>query len=74
MKTITLTHNKKEILVNWANVQFAKETSDHFANEFVEVYFNNHDYIPVEENLQEIEMLLLNKHTSHFGQSVGETL
>jgi hypothetical protein len=70
MKTIKLTHNKKEILVNWANVQFAKETSDHFANEFVEVYFNNHDCISVEEGLSDIELLLLNKTTNHFGQSV----
>jgi hypothetical protein len=74
MKTITLTHNKKKILVNWANVQFAKETSDHFGNDYIEVYFTQSDYISVEEDLQQIEILLLNKHTSHFGQSVGESL
>jgi hypothetical protein len=70
MKTITLTHNKKKVLVNWANVQFAKETGDHFGNDYVEVYFSNSDYISVEEGLADIELLLLNKTTNHFGQSV----
>jgi hypothetical protein len=70
MKTITLTHNNKKILVNWTNVQFAKETGDNFGKEYVEVYFNSYDYISVEEGLADIELLLLNKTTSHFGQSV----
>ena len=60
--------------MNWANVKFAKETGDHFGNEYVEIHFSRSDYISVEEDLKQIESLLRNKHTSHFGQSVGETL
>jgi len=66
MKTIKLTQNGKDLIVNWDNVQFAKEAEDTFHNTFVEVYFNRHECVRVEQSLQDIELLLLNKNPNHF--------
>jgi hypothetical protein len=66
MKTIKLTQNGKDLIVNWANVQFAREAEDTYQNAFVEVFFNRHECVRVEQSLQDIELLLLNKNPNHF--------
>ena len=55
MKNITLTTHggKKQVIVNWNNVEFAKATVNPYGDEYVEVHFGK-QYIDVEETLQEI--------------------
>ncbi|MAF25649.1 hypothetical protein CL634_08785 [bacterium] len=47
----------KEILINWNNVDFVRETSNHFGENYTEVDFGDHT-IEVKEPLQDIEILL----------------
>ena len=60
MKNITLTANnggEKEVMVNWDNVNFAKETQSAYGDAYVEVHFGD-QYIDVKESLEEIEVKL----------------
>ena len=62
MKNITLTTNgtEREVIVNWNNVIFAKETQNPYGNNnYVEVHFGK-EYIDVKETLQEIHEKCLN--------------
>ena len=62
MKNITLTANngsEKEVMVNWDNVNFAKETQSAYGNAYVEVHFGK-QYIDVKETLEEIGVELAN--------------
>jgi hypothetical protein len=60
MKNITLTTTgDREVIVNWNNVDFAKDTSNHFGDAYVEVNFGD-KYIDVKETLQEIHDKCLN--------------
>ena len=55
MKNITLTAHStgKQVIVNWNNVEFAKETSSSYGDEYVEAHFGAQS-IDVKETLQEI--------------------
>ncbi len=55
MKNITLTANNtgREVMVNWDNVDFAKETKSAYGDGYVEVHFGN-QYVDVKETLEEI--------------------
>ena len=55
MKNITLTINNtgRETIVNWDNVDFAKQTQSVYGDEYVEIHFGNNS-IDVKETLQEI--------------------
>ena len=56
MKNITLTTNngKRSVLVNWNNVDFAKNTSNQFGDDYVEVLLGA-QVLDVAESLSEIE-------------------
>jgi hypothetical protein len=55
MKNITLTANGtgREVMVNWDNVQLAKETKTVYGDDYVEIHFGNNT-LDVKETLQEI--------------------
>ena len=59
MKSIRLTTNngEREVLVNWDNVDFAKNTVNHFNDEYTEIYYAN-QVVGVKETLAEIEIKL----------------
>jgi len=59
MQSIRLTanHTSREALVNWDNVNFAKETQSAYGDAYVEVHFGD-QYIDVKESLEEIEVKL----------------
>ena len=60
MKNITLTTTgDREVMVNWNNVDFAKDTQSHFGDKYVEVHFGD-SIIDVKETLQEIHAKCLN--------------
>ena len=61
MKNITLTTNgaEREVIVNWNNVIFAKETQSVYGDNYVEVHFTK-ECIDVKETLQEIHEKCLN--------------
>jgi hypothetical protein len=62
MKNITLTanHTGREIMVNWDNVDFAKESKSVYGDDYVELHFGKQS-VDVKETLEEIN----NKFTSH---------
>ena len=62
MKNITLTanHTGREIMVNWDNVDFARETQSVYGDTYVEIHFGKQS-VDVKETLEEIN----NKFTSH---------
>ena len=51
--TLTVTGDRGEVMVNWNNVEFAKETKSPYGDDYVEVHFGK-QYIDVKETLQEI--------------------
>lgn len=55
MKNIRLTTNGtgREIMVNWSNVDFAKETKTAYGDEYVEIHFGK-QYVDVKETLAQI--------------------
>lgn len=55
MKNITLTVNGtgQEVIVNWNNVNSAKETKSVYGDDYVEISFGNKS-LDVKETLQEI--------------------
>ena len=59
MKNITLTvnHTGREMMVNWDNVDFAKESKSVYGDDYVEVHFGA-QYVDIKENLEEIEVKL----------------
>ena len=59
MKNITLTGNstKRKLIVNWDNVDFAKESKSVYGDDYVEIHFCE-GYVDVKENLGEIEVKL----------------
>ena len=61
MKNITLTANstERQLMVNWDNVDFAKETQSAYGDVYVEVHFGD-QYVDVKETLEEIEVELAN--------------
>ena len=61
MKNITLTTNStaREVMVNWDNVDFAKESKTPYGDDYVEVHFGG-QYVDVKETLQEIHGKCLN--------------
>ena len=50
---------KQKLIVNWDNVDFARETQSVYGDTYVEVNFGN-QYIDVKETLEEIEVELAN--------------
>ena len=44
-------------MVNWSNVDFAKETQSAYGDAYVEVHFGD-QYVDVKETLEEIEVKL----------------
>ncbi len=61
MKNITLTTTAdREVMVNWNNVQLAKETKNPYGDNYVEIHFGNGDWVDVKETLQEIHAKCLN--------------
>ena len=58
MKNITLTNTGtgRELIVNWDNVDFVKETESVYGDAYVEVHFGD-QYVDVKETLEEIENL-----------------
>ena len=63
MRNITLTTNGsgKRVVVNWDNVNYAKEMSSPYGDEYVEISFGN-DSMDVKESLQDIEQSLMKPH------------
>jgi|TARA_Y100000310_G_scaffold244298_1_gene248993 hypothetical protein len=59
MQNIKLTANstERELMVNWSNVDFAKETQSAYGDAYVEVHFGD-QYVDVKETLEEIEVKL----------------
>ena len=59
MQNIKLTANstERELIVNWGNVDFAKETRSAYGDAYVEVHFGD-QYVDVKETLEEIEVKL----------------
>ena len=59
MQNIRLTANSTErkLIVNWDNVDFAKESKSVYGDDYVEVHFGD-QYVDVKENLEEIEVKL----------------
>lgn len=59
MKNITLTvnHTGREMMVNWDNVDFAKNSKSPYGKDYVEVHFGD-QYVDVEETLEQIEAAL----------------
>ena len=55
--TLTTTGTGREVLVNWNNAEFAKETRSPYGDDYVEVHFGD-QYIDVSETLQEISKKL----------------
>ena len=51
--TLTVTGTGREVMVNWDNVEFAKETKSPYGDAYVEVHFGD-QYVDVKETLQEI--------------------
>ena len=61
MKNITLTTvSDRELMINWDNVTFAKDTSSHFGDKYVEIHFGE-STIDVKESLEDIEQKLNGK-------------
>ena len=62
MKNITLiaNHTGREVMVNWDNVDFAKESKSVYGDDYVEIHFGKQS-VDVKETLEEIN----NKFTSH---------
>ena len=65
MKNITLKANSTEraVMVNWDNVDFAKETKSAYGDAYVEVHFGN-QYTDVKETLEEIDKKLATFYTT----------
>ena len=60
MKNITLTTTgDREVMVNWNNVQLAKESKSPYGDGYVEIHFGNNT-LDVKETLQEIHEKCLN--------------
>ena len=60
MKNITLTTTAdREVMVNWNNVQLAKETKNPYGDNYVEIHFGDNT-LDVKETLQEIHAKCLN--------------
>jgi hypothetical protein len=59
MQNVKLTANstERELMVNWSNVDFAKETQSAYGDAYVEVHFGD-QYVDVKETLEEIEVKL----------------
>ena len=59
MKNITLTTNStgREVLVNWGNVEFAKESKSPYGDDYVEIHFGKQS-VDVKETLEEVEAKL----------------
>jgi hypothetical protein len=59
MNTIKLTsvNREREVILNWDNVDYAKNTANNFGEEYTEVYFGRNE-VGVKESLEEIETLL----------------
>jgi uncharacterized protein YlzI (FlbEa/FlbD family) len=54
MKNITLTTIAgREVMINWDNVEFAKESTSPYGDAYVEVHFGK-QYVDIKETLQEI--------------------
>ena len=58
MKNIRLTtiNGKREVLVNWDNVDFAKNTLNHFGDEYTEIHCADQTN-DEKESLNEIEQM-----------------
>ena len=61
MKNISLTTNsgERKVLVNWDNVNFAKDTVSQFGDNYTEVNFGRNHHIDVSETIKEVNKLLL---------------
>ena len=60
MKKIRLktTHTSCEVIVNWENVTYVRQTANHFGEAYVELHFTDGGYVEVGESLEEIEAAL----------------
>ena len=64
MKNITLTTIAgREVMINWDNVEFAKESTSPYGDAYVEVHFGN-QYVDVKETLEEINKKLATFYTT----------
>jgi len=63
MRNIKLTVNGtgRAVVVNWDNVNIAKETKSVYGDDYVEIHFGD-QYIDVKETLQDIEQRLMSPH------------
>ena len=61
MQNIRLTANSTErkLIVNWDNVDFAKESKSVYGDDYVEIHFGKQS-IDVKETLEEVEAKLAN--------------
>tara|TARA_Y100000310_G_scaffold208116_1_gene208627 strand:- start:1049 stop:1237 length:189 start_codon:yes stop_codon:yes gene_type:complete len=53
---LTANSTERKLIVNWSNVDFAKETQSAYGDTYVEVHFGD-QYVDVKETLEEIESL-----------------
>ena len=60
MKKIRLrtTHSNREVIVNWDNVTYVRQTANHFGEAYVELHFTDGGYVEVGESLEQIEAAL----------------
>ena len=65
MKNIRLTtthHSGRHLMVNWANVDFVKETTSHFGDKYTQIHCGKQT-IDVAETLEQIENKLENEES-----------
>ena len=53
---LTANSTERKLIVNWDNVDFAKETQSAYGDVYVEVHFSD-QYVDVKETLEEIDNL-----------------
>jgi hypothetical protein len=60
MKKIRLktTDSNREVIVNWDNVTYVRQTANHFGEPYVELHFTDRGYVEVGESLEQIETVL----------------
>jgi hypothetical protein len=54
MLKLTTIGNKRKVLVNWDNVDYAKNTTNHFGDEYTEIHCGR-QVLDVVESLEEID-------------------